>query len=140
MTGQPPSRCTAPPPLSASGEVRASAAAPSGLINLRTVIPSALTSHSRQYRVEYPLAVGSMRKAQLDAMAQEATVDCYNAGEQLTGFFTMIDEKLAVPFETRVLSVHEIVEGVARSPGRLRCLRSLSSFMRSDSAGRAPRS
>lgn len=33
-----------------------------------------VTSHSRRYRVEYPLAVGSMRKAQLDAMAQEATV------------------------------------------------------------------
>lgn len=71
-----------------------------------------MTSHSRRYRVEYPLAVGSMRKGQLDAMAQEATADCNNEAEQLTGFCTMIDENLAVPFETRVLGVPAIVEGV----------------------------
>lgn len=69
-----------------------------------------MTDRSLRYRVEYPLVVGSMRKGQLDAMAQEATVDCDNEAEQLTGFFTMIDENLAVPFETRVLGVHTIVE------------------------------
>lgn len=45
-------------------------------------------------------------------MAQQATIDCYNDAEQLTGFFTMIDDNLAVPFETQVLGVSVIVEGV----------------------------
>jgi hypothetical protein len=45
------------------------------------------------------LAVNS----ELDALVAEATVDCYNDGEQLTGLFTMIDEHLALPFETVML-------------------------------------
>lgn len=45
-------------------------------------------------------------------MAQEATIDCYNEAEQLTGFFTMIDDNLAVPFETRVLGMSVVVESV----------------------------
>ena len=36
-------------------------------------------------------------------MIEEATVDCYNESEQITGWFTMIEENLAVPFETIVL-------------------------------------
>jgi hypothetical protein len=36
-------------------------------------------------------------------MVEEATVDCYNEDEQATGLFTMIEENLEVPFETRVL-------------------------------------
>jgi hypothetical protein len=34
-------------------------------------------------------------------MVEEATVDCYNEDEQATGLFTMIEENLEVPFETR---------------------------------------
>jgi hypothetical protein len=45
-------------------------------------------------------------------MIEEATVDCYNESEQVTGWFTMIEEKLAVPFETMVLGVSVCVEGV----------------------------
>jgi pimeloyl-ACP methyl ester carboxylesterase len=33
-------------------------------------------------------------------MIEQATVDAYNESEQITGWFTMIDENLAVPFET----------------------------------------
>ena len=44
-------------------------------------------------------------KARLGAMVEEATVDCYNESEQLAGWFTMIDQNLAVPFETVVLGV-----------------------------------
>lgn len=43
-------------------------------------------THLRQH--QELLAVGSVRKAQLDAMAQQATVDCYHEAEQLTDFFT----------------------------------------------------
>lgn len=46
--------------------------------------------------------MGSIREVQLDAMVEEATVDCYNDSEAATGIFTMIDENLAVPFETQM--------------------------------------
>ena len=51
-------------------------------------------------------------KASLKAMIEEATVDCYNESEQLTGWFTMIEESLAVPFKTMVLGVPVTVERV----------------------------
>jgi hypothetical protein len=38
----------------------------------------------------------------------EATVDCYNEYEQATGLFTMIEEHLAIPFQTEVLGVAAI--------------------------------
>ena len=43
-------------------------------------------------------------------MIEQATVDTYNKSEQITGWFTMIDENLAVPFETTVLGVPVTVE------------------------------
>ena len=43
-------------------------------------------------------------------MIEQATVDAYNELEQITGWFTMIDENLAVPFETTVLGVPVTVE------------------------------
>jgi hypothetical protein len=51
-------------------------------------------------------------KARLEAMIEEATVDCYNESEQVTGWFTMIEENLAVPFETTVLGVQVTVDSV----------------------------
>jgi hypothetical protein len=52
-------------------------------------------------------------KATLEAMAEEATVDCYNnESEQATGWFTMIDENLSVSFEAAVLGVRVTVERV----------------------------
>jgi hypothetical protein len=41
----------------------------------------------------------------LDAMIEEATVDAYNDEEQITGLFTMLDEHLALPFDTEVLGI-----------------------------------
>jgi len=46
-----------------------------------------------------------MTRAELDALIEEATVDCYNDEEQITGLFTMLDEHLGLPFETSVLGV-----------------------------------
>ncbi len=48
----------------------------------------------------------------MDAMVAEATVDCYNDDEQLTGLFTMVEEHLAVPFTTEVLGVPVVVREV----------------------------
>jgi hypothetical protein len=51
-----------------------------------------------------------INKGRLKAMIEEATVDCYNESERITGWFTMIEQNLAVPFETMVLGVPATVE------------------------------
>ncbi|MEU9167107.1 hypothetical protein AB0D34_04795 [Streptomyces sp. NPDC048420] len=48
----------------------------------------------------------------LEALIEEATVGAYGQDEQLTAFFTMIEESLAVPFNTTVLGVEVSVVGV----------------------------
>jgi len=45
-------------------------------------------------------------------MIEEATVDAYGESEKVGGFFTMIDERLAVPFETTLLGLPVTVKGV----------------------------
>ena len=54
----------------------------------------------------------TVSKAQLDAMVEEATVDCYNEDEQVGGLFNMIEDRLAVPFETLLLGVEVTVASV----------------------------
>jgi hypothetical protein len=54
----------------------------------------------------------SMNKMQLDAMVEEATIDCYNESEQITGLFTVIEDELKAPFKTQVLGVDVTVERV----------------------------
>jgi hypothetical protein len=49
---------------------------------------------------------------QLDGLIEEATVDAYGEEEQATGFFTMIDENLALPFRTRILGTEVSVVAV----------------------------
>ena len=48
----------------------------------------------------------------LDRLIAEATVDCYNESEEITGIFTMLEENLAVPFMTKLLGVEVTVERV----------------------------
>lgn len=55
-------------------------------------------------------------KARLAEMIEEATVDAYGESEQTTGWFTMIDQNLAVPFETTVLGMLVTVERIDLSP------------------------
>ena len=50
--------------------------------------------------------------AHLDELIEEATVDCYNESEEVTGIFTMLEENLAVPFSTTMLGVEVTVERV----------------------------
>ena len=45
-------------------------------------------------------------------MIEAATADCHDESEQITGWFTMIQENLAVPFDTTVLGVPVTVERV----------------------------
>lgn len=50
--------------------------------------------------------------ARLEAMIEEATVDAYGESEQRAGFYTMMEEGLALPFETQVLGVEVTVERI----------------------------
>jgi len=45
-----------------------------------------------------------------ELLVEEATVDAYGEAEQTVGWFTMIQENLAVPFDTMVLGVPVTVE------------------------------
>ena len=49
--------------------------------------------------------MSELSEAELDALIAQATVDCYNEDEEMAGFAAMIDDNLAVPFETTVLGV-----------------------------------
>lgn len=53
-----------------------------------------------------------MTRAELDALIEEATVDAYNEHEQITGLFTMLDERLAVPFDTELLGITVTVKKI----------------------------
>ena len=44
-------------------------------------------------------------KARLAVMIEEATVDAYGESEQAIGWYTMLEEHLALPFATMVLGV-----------------------------------
>ena len=50
--------------------------------------------------------------AELDELIEQATVDCYNDSEQVTGLFTLLEEHLITPFHTTVLGVPVTVTGV----------------------------
>ena len=61
--------------------------------------------------------------AQLDALIEEATVDCYDEEEQATGFLTIIDDNVALPFMTRILGVEASVAAVVLSDdGRIKAV------------------
>ncbi len=52
------------------------------------------------------------KHAELDALIAQATVDCYHDSECVTGFYTMLEDNLATPFQTVVLGVDVTVTAV----------------------------
>jgi hypothetical protein len=61
--------------------------------------------------------------AQLDELIEEATVDCYDEEEQASGFFTIIEDNLALPFTTRILGVDASVAAVEMdNDGRIKAV------------------
>ncbi len=48
----------------------------------------------------------------LDKLIEEATVDCYDESEAISGIFNMMEENLAVPFKTTILGVDVTVERI----------------------------
>lgn len=51
-------------------------------------------------------------KTKLIAMMKEAVVDAYTDSEQRTGFYAMLEEHLAIPFNTEVLGAAVTIERV----------------------------
>jgi hypothetical protein len=56
--------------------------------------------------------MGRSNSATLDALIAEATADCDNDSECVTGFYTVLDDHLAMPFATVVLGVDVTVAGI----------------------------
>jgi hypothetical protein len=54
----------------------------------------------------------SLSKARLKELIEQAIVDAYGEEEQAVGFFTMIEEHLALPFTVKILGVDADVEKV----------------------------
>jgi hypothetical protein len=50
--------------------------------------------------------------AELDALIAEAIVDAYGDDEQRVGFLTMIEDRLALPFEVQILGTPAKVERI----------------------------
>lgn len=50
--------------------------------------------------------------ARLRQLVEEATVDAYGDAKQISGRFTIIKERLRVPFEANVLGIRVVVERV----------------------------
>lgn len=53
-----------------------------------------------------------LSKARLESLIEEAVVDAYGDEEQTGGFFTMIEEHLALPFSVNIRGVEAVVEKV----------------------------
>ena len=53
-----------------------------------------------------------LSKARLDELLEEALVDAYGESEQATGFYTMLENDLRLPFETQILGVTASVESI----------------------------
>ncbi|WP_282685947.1 MULTISPECIES: hypothetical protein [unclassified Streptomyces] len=64
--------------------------------------------------------MSTLGRTELAARIEAATVDAYGEDEQRTGLFTMLEERLDVPFATVVLGVEVTVRAVALTPdGRI---------------------
>jgi hypothetical protein len=66
----------------------------------------------RKLKGEAGTNLPSLSKARLKELIEQAIVDAYGEEEQVGGFFTMIEEDLALPFRVKVLGVEVDVEKV----------------------------
>ena len=53
-----------------------------------------------------------LSKARIDELIEEALVDANGESEQATGFYTMLENNLRLPFETQILGVTATVESI----------------------------
>ncbi len=71
-----------------------------------------MTRKTRSARSKKGSQQDELPAAKLDELIEEATVDAHDESEQTTGFYTMFEEYLALPFKTEVLSVEVTVERI----------------------------
>ena len=74
--------------------------------------PAVVHVDIRKLKREQESNLPSLSKARLEALIAEAVVDAYGDEEQTCGFFTMIEEHLALPFSVSILGVEAVVEKV----------------------------
>ena len=67
---------------------------------------------TRIKRLSPSTARTTLGKRQLEELIEEAIVDAYGESEHRVGFLSMLQIKLACPFETEILGAPAIVEGV----------------------------
>jgi hypothetical protein len=60
-----------------------------------------------------PRAPAHLSRKRLAEIIEEATVDAYDESEQATGWYTMFEQYLELPFETKVLGVAVAVASCA---------------------------
>jgi hypothetical protein len=68
--------------------------------------------HLRKLKGELGTNLPSLSRAKLTHLIEEAVVNAYTEEEQAAGFFTMIEEHLALPFPVKILGVDADVEKV----------------------------
>jgi hypothetical protein len=56
--------------------------------------------------------VSALSKARLEEMIEAATADAYGESEQVLGWHVMLEEHLALPFETSILGAPTMIERV----------------------------
>jgi hypothetical protein len=76
------------------------------MVHMARVTPK-ITPRTRKRTAQKALG-----KARLEELVEEATIDAYGESEQRVGFFTMLEEHLAVPFATEILGTPVRVERV----------------------------
>ena len=70
---------------------------------------------ARRTRAVGSVAVGEWSDDELDELIEQAVVDAYGDDEQRSGFLVMIEEGLALPFQTQVLGVSVAVVGIEQA-------------------------
>ncbi|HMA96487.1 MAG TPA: calcium-binding protein [Polyangiaceae bacterium] len=71
-----------------------------------------MTSKTKPVGHKKPSHRKELAAAKLDELIEEATVDAYSESEQTTGFYTVLEKHLAMPFKTKVLGVEVTVERI----------------------------
>jgi hypothetical protein len=58
------------------------------------------------------MRIAGLSKQRLDELVEEAIIDAHDQSEQATGFYTMMENDLSLPFEAEILGVPVVVESV----------------------------
>ena len=66
----------------------------------------------RKQRARAVVVPAKLTEARLSQLIEDATVDAFDESEQRLGFYTMMENELALPFATVVLGVEVTVERI----------------------------